>query len=144
MKLSTSSDGSGLVWLPPFHSVVSVKVNGVVTTTGFTVLDDGIQFSPIPPVGYPLEVTLNENVQMGSFENEATKTTNIAYTKRVDTASATVSYIGEAQAGSSESDPVWRIQKSISNPEGDINIFFAYGSSKFNQVWADRASLSYS
>jgi len=144
MKLSTSSDGSGLVWLPPFHSVIEVVVNGVTTTTGFTIKADGIQFSPIPPIGYSIDITLNENVQMGSYENAAQKITNKAYTKRVDVASATDTYIGEAEAGSLESDPVWRIQKLVSNAEGDANIFFADGSSSFNQVWADRTTLSYS
>jgi len=137
MKLSTSSDGSGLVWLPPFHSVVQVEVNGVVTTTGFTVTDRGIQFSPIPPLGYPIKITRNEVAQRQVVELPT-------YTKRVDVASSTVTYIGEAVAGSADSDPVWRIQKSISNTEGDLNIFFADGENKFNQVWANRASLSYS
>ena len=144
MKLSTSSDGSGFVWLPPFHSVTSVSVNGVVTTSGFTIVEGrGVEFSPIPPVGYPIEITLNENVQMASYENEATKTTNKAYTKRVDATSTTNTYIGEAIAGSSESDPVWRIQQSTTNSEGDVTILFANGEDKFNQKWSDRATLSY-
>ena len=136
MKLSTSSDGSGLVWLPPFHSVVQVSIDGVVTTTGFTVSDRGLQFSPIPPVGYAIEVTLNEHQQHQIVVAPT-------YTKRVDVASATVSYIGEAQAGSSESDPVWRIQKSVSNAEGDLNIFFANGSDNFNNIWTNRVGLTY-
>ena len=135
MKLSTSSDGSGLLWLPPFESVVEVQVNGVPTTSGFTVTDRGIEFSPIPPAGYPIEVTFIQPSTAQKVETEE-------YSKRVDVASSTDTYIGEAEVGSSESDPVWRIKKLVGNPERDVNIYFA--SKKFNQVWADRASVSYS
>lgn len=134
MKISTSSDGSGLVRLPPFHSVVSIEVNGVPTTTGFTVDENGIVFSPIPPIGYSIVIQLNEVDVHQTVDSPV-------YAKRVDVASSTVTYLGEAKPGSSESSPVWRIQKLVSNPAGDADIFFA--SSKFNQVWADRASLTY-
>lgn len=144
MKLSLSSDGSGIVRLPSSSNVVQVTVFGT-PTTAYSVIDGvGIQFSPIPPVGFPLEVTYEEDVQMVGVENAALKVTSPLYSKRYEVVDTTTSYLGEATVGSSTSSPVWRIQKLTFGADGDLTILFANGSTEFNQVWADRASLSYS
>lgn len=63
------------------------------------------------------------------------------FTWRQDTTTTPGStYIGKAAPGSSESDPVWQIQKVV----GDTSGIYADGDAEFNNVWADRASLSYS
>jgi hypothetical protein len=64
-------------------------------------------------------------------------------TTRIDVASSTVTYVGKAKVGSSEGDPVWRIQKIISNAEGDMSILFVDGKSDSNSTWNDRAMYAY-
>lgn len=68
--------------------------------------------------------------------------TQTSYAVRLDEASATVSYVGEAEAGSSAASAVWRIKK-IDESSGTV-ITWADGSTAFDQVWDDRASLTYS
>lgn len=65
-----------------------------------------------------------------------------AYATRIDEASATVTYIGDAAIGSTAAQSVWRIKK-IDSSSGTI-ITFADGNGNFDNVWNDRASLSYS
>lgn len=52
-------------------------------------------------------------------------------------------YIGEAKPGTLTSASSWRIRR-IETTGGLREIYFANGQDKFNQVWDDRASLTYS
>jgi hypothetical protein len=52
----------------------------------------------------------------------------------------TVTYLGEASIGSATSSAVWRIKKIVETGD-DVSITYAGG--KFNQVWDNRASLTY-
>jgi len=61
--------------------------------------------------------------------------------KRIDEASATITYIGQAQDDSSIGDPVWQIQR-IDTSSGTI-IQWADGNNNFDNVWDDRAALTY-
>jgi hypothetical protein len=71
------------------------------------------------------------------------QSTDTVYTVRVDDASSTVTYVGEAATASSEAAPVWRIKKL--NTSGTVlAISWADGNTYFDNVWADRASLGYS
>lgn len=63
------------------------------------------------------------------------------YALQLDEASATVSYIGEAPTGSSTGDSVWRIKK-MDTTTGTV-ITWADGNDNFDNVWDDRAILSY-
>jgi hypothetical protein len=65
-----------------------------------------------------------------------------SYEKRYDDAGGGVSYLGEADPGSDPSDPVWRIQRIVDSG-GDLTVEFADGDALFNNVWDDRASLTY-
>jgi hypothetical protein len=54
-------------------------------------------------------------------------------------------YIGLALTGSVKSDPVWLIRKLTFDVNNNVtDIQFAAGSKQFNQVWNNRAALSYS
>lgn len=55
-----------------------------------------------------------------------------------------VEYIGYALPGSSKAAPVWMIKKITYSSGLATDEQFAGGEGKFNQVWNDRASLSYS
>ena len=146
MILTLSSDGSGIVKLPPFSCLIDVKVQGI-STTAYTELEGvGIQLSPAPPNGLTISVEYEDtNIkQTAGVENTHLKVTNPVYTKRYDVVDTTTSYLGDAQVGSSIDSPRWRIQKLTFGVDGDVSVTFANGSTEFNQVWADRASLSYS
>ena len=52
-------------------------------------------------------------------------------------------YIGEARLGSDESGAVWRI-KRLDKTGTVTSIQYANGSRRFNQVWDNRSSVTYS
>lgn len=53
-----------------------------------------------------------------------------------------LTYLGTAPPGSSEADPVWQV-KRLDKSSGMV-ILFADGNDRFDNVWANRAGLSYS
>lgn len=53
-------------------------------------------------------------------------------------------YIGYALPGSSKASPVWLIKKLTYSGNYVTDIQFANGVIQFDQVWNDRAGLSYS
>lgn len=61
---------------------------------------------------------------------------------RIDEASSTVMYVGQALTGSATSAAVWKIFK-IDSSSGLI-ITWADGNSHYDNVYDDRANLSYS
>jgi hypothetical protein len=65
------------------------------------------------------------------------------YSKRVDFIGETIVYKGEAEAGSSEGSPVWRIRKLLIAVDGDVQELFADGDIEFNNIWTDRLTLIY-
>lgn len=62
-----------------------------------------------------------------------------AYTVRVDEG-ATYTYIGEADPGSAEGDAVWRVKRMTN---ATTTILWADGDTNFDNVWTNRASLTY-
>lgn len=63
-------------------------------------------------------------------------------TLRFDGTSATTLYVGEAATSVSESAAFWRV-KRITITGSNIDIKWADGNEEFDNVWANRASLSY-
>lgn len=77
----------------------------------------------------------------------ATKTSNITisssvYAVRLDEASATVTYVGEAVPDTPAASALWRIKKLDST--SGLVMTWADGDSNFDNIWNNRASLSYS
>jgi hypothetical protein len=58
-----------------------------------------------------------------------------------DEASTTVSYVGEAATASSSAASVWRIRKIETLPT--VSVKYADGNTHFDNVWDNRASLTY-
>jgi hypothetical protein len=65
------------------------------------------------------------------------------FSVRVQELAGGVTYVGKAEIGSSESDPVWRILRLTESGQ-NTDVQYADGDDNFDNVWADRASLSYS
>lgn len=81
----------------------------------------------------------------GSLQSQLDATVsgiNDVFAIRLDAVDQTT-YIGEADPGSLDSSPVWRIKRMIETGP-DIAITWANGISDFNTIWDDRLSLSYS
>ena len=68
----------------------------------------------------------------------------VTESKRYDQASSTVLYVGEAVPGSATSSPLWKIAKITVDASGNplTKLFANLGAQ--NQIWDNRASLSYS
>ncbi len=60
-----------------------------------------------------------------------------------DAATPTFAYLGKAQVASATSAAVWQIQKLVFGVDGDVTITWADGNAAFDNVWDNRASLSY-
>lgn len=60
-----------------------------------------------------------------------------------DGESSTVNYVGEASFGAATSAAVWRIKK-ITYSGSSLNITWADGNDEYDNIWDNRASLSYS
>lgn len=68
----------------------------------------------------------------------------VPYSKQVDFIDDDHFYIGEADPGSASSSAVWRIKYVVIAGDGDVSTTWADGDALFDNVWDDRATLSYS
>lgn len=91
-------------------------------------------------LGTLLDRELNKFVESTSRQGTSVEVVSASVTYREHT-SGSFTYYGVAAVGSSESNPVWRIfREEISTG----TIIYADGNSNFDNVWSDRAGLSYS
>ena len=63
--------------------------------------------------------------------------------QKIDEVSAAVTYVGKAQCGANVAGAIWQIMR-ISVAGTVTTIDWADGDGKFNNVWNDRTTLSYS
>jgi len=52
-------------------------------------------------------------------------------------------YMGRADAGTSRSAAIWQVRKYFTNANGNTELAWADGNADFDNVWANRATLSY-
>ena len=63
---------------------------------------------------------------------------------RIDYASSTISYFGSASPGSATSSSKWQIRRQTKDSQGrTTKIEFAAQKASFDQVWDNRATLTY-
>ncbi len=55
-----------------------------------------------------------------------------------------VAYVGKATVGAVTNAAVWKVFKMTTEGDGDLKIEYADGDAAFDNVWDNRASLSYS
>lgn len=67
----------------------------------------------------------------------------LVYSKRIDFISDSLLYRAEAEVGSAESAPVWRIRKVTIGTDGDVTETWAGGTALFDKVWVDRLTYQY-
>lgn len=68
---------------------------------------------------------------------------DMPFAKRVDFVSDTLIYKGEAEVGSYDIDPVWRIHRIVLGADDDVTETWANGTSSFSHSWIDRATYPY-
>ena len=73
-----------------------------------------------------------------------TSGTSQATTTMYDQVGATIAYIGKANAGTTTSAAAWQVRRLTFNAEGDVITAYADGDGNFDNVWDDRATLTYS
>lgn len=71
---------------------------------------------------------------------EDSRTGNKAYTRKIDQVNPSLAYIGESASGGSTSSAIWRIRREIT--QGQVTTI-SYAATQFNQIWDNRASLTY-
>jgi hypothetical protein len=55
-----------------------------------------------------------------------------------------IEYAGRAEIGSAKSAAVWQIKKYVYSGSNLVDILWADGNAEYDNVWNDRASLTYS
>lgn len=65
------------------------------------------------------------------------------FASRIDEVSSSVTYVGKAVAGTSNATAAWQIYR-LTTSGSSTTIEYADGDVSFNNVWNNRASLSYS
>ena len=66
------------------------------------------------------------------------------YASRVDFIDDYNLYRGEAEPGTLDTEPLWRIRKIVIGADNDVTTTFADGDEDFDNIWTSRLTLSYS
>jgi hypothetical protein len=82
-------------------------------------------------------------VEALDFDSKAHNISSVEQSMRIDEASATVTYVGVAAIASSEGGAVWKI-KRITITGNVTDVKYADGNANYDNIWTNRASLSYS
>lgn len=88
------------------------------------------------------DVATRMSLFMANTDGSSVYATPAPFAVRVDEASPTVTYAGFAAVGTATADPLWRIKK-ITDSSGDVTVEWADGDANFNNIWDNRASLTY-
>lgn len=69
--------------------------------------------------------------------------TSSSLTLQMDEAGSGITYVGEAAIGSATSAAVWRIKRLDESGSPELIIKWADGDADFDNIWDNRASLTY-
>ncbi len=109
-------------------------VRATQSTSGGTSSDVFITNTSLPVTGPLTDAQLRAS---------PVNTSPAEYTKRFDKVDEIVSYFGEASPGSDSSSASWKIKKISVQASGDLEILYADGNANFDNVWDNRAFLTY-
>ncbi len=125
---------------PRLSAVVAAGIQGALGPAGAT----GAAGPQGPQGQAGLQGAQGEQGPVGPAGPAGTSEDDVPYSKRVDFADATTTYIGYADPGVSDSTPAWRIKRLVIAGDGDVTTTWAYGSASFTNRWDQRDSLAYS
>lgn len=106
----------------------SLDINNIVSIVGNTITQE---------IKEELVVVSGQAGPPGINEEDMT------YAKRVDFISDNLLYKGEADVGSLDTSPSWRIRRITLGNDGDVIEEWADGDALFNNIWDSRATLTY-
>lgn len=107
-----------------------------------SVISDGTTSVTITDVGGKQSLDVNVTALTLSADDDRVESRSMPMAVRLDEASSTVTYVGEAVEGSADSGALWRI-KRMSASGTVTTISWADGNSNFDNIWDNRASLTY-
>ena len=90
-----------------------------------------------------LGTTSQDIIDLSDRVTELEMGTSLALRYDQDADPPTVAYLGQALPGVATTSPAWRIQKLVFNAQGDVTCTWADGNADFDNVWDNRASLTY-
>jgi hypothetical protein len=104
-----------------------------------------ITITPTLDTGQQAAISIREIVQGDKGEKGEKGDTVVLddLTARFDKGHYPIYYMGEAQANTPESSPLWRIKRVDMSGE-TIVILFADGNDDFDNIWSDHLTLTYS
>lgn len=123
----------------PLTVVVSDSPLAITETSTVVSIAGG---SDVVLIEKPAESLILEAAKQGPAGPPGTAEEEVPYAERTDMVGETVIYKGQANPGSSEASAVWRI-KRLTITGDDVVTEWADGNANFDNVWADRATLSY-
>jgi hypothetical protein len=85
-----------------------------------------------------------ERVPRAGYEVFVPRTQEAPRATRLDIASSTLYYIGVALVGATPASATWQVRRLTFDGSGGVVIEWADGNTSYDNVWDNRASLSYS
>jgi len=109
-------------------------------------LDDVSMSKPVPVIQVdPKGNFVGQQMITGGGGGRAKAVEAAKLTKKLEYSGTLLTYLGEATPGSATSDPTWRVAKYTYDGSNNLtDVQYADGNELFDNVWDDRASLSYS
>ena len=129
-------DAGGLEWVEGTQPTAGVG-------TGLT--DAELQATPVPVSGSVAVTGPLTDAQLRATPVPVSGTVvanPTGYITRLDEASSTITYVGQASPGTATAAASWSI-KRLDSTSGLV-VLYAAGTASFNQVWDNRAALAYS
>lgn len=108
-----------------------------------SILDNSYHTEPVTGtrIGDKVYLDIIANLLLSALEDNI-ETRSMAMKTVIDDASASVTYIGEALPGADLSLSLWRIKKLTET--GSVTVIeWADGNGNFDNIWDNRASLTY-
>lgn len=144
MKLTLGADGVN------DGDVSSANPMPVDLVSGGGLTDAELRATPVDVAGTisvddstPISVAVDGTVPVSVAATLDVETQPSLVVEKIDQASATATYIGQAAPGTATSAASWRIQRmSVSGTVTTLE--YADGDLSFNNIWDSRASLTYS
>lgn len=66
------------------------------------------------------------------------------YATQIDEAAGSITYVGKAAIGTATSAAAWQVYRMDESGDPELIILWADGDNNFDNIWDNRASLSYS